>query len=53
VPPHEAKLREYEDLERLLAEGGAADDDGQLTALRAGIGHEQEWIRYWAGLADD
>jgi PadR family transcriptional regulator, regulatory protein AphA len=53
VPAHEAKLREYEDLERELGEGGTADDDGQLTALRAGIGHEREWIRYWTELSDD
>lgn len=53
VPAHEAKLREYEDLERALGEGDPADDDGQLTALRAGIGHEREWIRYWKELADD
>jgi PadR family transcriptional regulator, regulatory protein AphA len=46
---HRDKLREYEELEQVLADGG---DDSQLTALRAGIGHEREWIRYWAGLAN-
>jgi PadR family transcriptional regulator, regulatory protein AphA len=45
---HRAKLSEYEDLERALA----GSDDGQLTALQAGIGHEREWIRYWSGLAN-
>lgn len=55
---HREKLREYEDLERVLTDvaddsaNGDADGDGQLTALRAGIGHEREWIRYWSELTD-
>lgn len=47
---HRAKLREYEELERALAGSGTT---GPLTALRAGLGHEREWVRYWAGLAGE
>jgi PadR family transcriptional regulator, regulatory protein AphA len=47
---HRAKLREYEELERTLADLGPS---GPLTALRAGLGHEREWVRYWGGLAGE
>jgi PadR family transcriptional regulator, regulatory protein AphA len=49
VQAHRAKLREYEELERAI--GGEAS--GALTALRAGLGHEREWVRYWAGLSGE
>jgi PadR family transcriptional regulator AphA len=45
---HREKLREYEELEQALSGTQVA---GPLTKLRAGIGHEREWIRYWADLA--
>jgi hypothetical protein len=45
---HREKLREYTELEQALSGSQAA---GPLTTLRAGIGHEREWIRYWADLA--
>jgi DNA-binding PadR family transcriptional regulator len=45
---HQAKLAEYEELERALATEGVS---GPLIALQAGIGHEREWIKYWASLA--
>jgi DNA-binding PadR family transcriptional regulator len=48
VEAHREKLREYEELERQLAAIGPA---GILAVLRAGIGHEREWVRYWSGLA--
>jgi hypothetical protein len=44
------QLREYEELERAL-EG--VDLPGPLTALRAYLGHEREWVRYWAALAGE
>jgi PadR family transcriptional regulator AphA len=47
---HRAKLREYAELEQEL---DGTDDTGPLTALRAGIGHETEWVRYWAELAGE
>jgi PadR family transcriptional regulator, regulatory protein AphA len=47
---HRAKLREYEELEQALTGTGLS---GPLTALRAGLGHEREWCRYWAGLAGE
>lgn len=47
---HRAKLLEYRELEQEL---DGAEDTGQLTALRAGIGHETEWVRYWADLAGE
>jgi PadR family transcriptional regulator, regulatory protein AphA len=47
---HRAKLSEYEALEQALT---GTELTGPLTALRAGLGHEREWIRYWSALADD
>jgi PadR family transcriptional regulator AphA len=47
---HRAKLREYQELEQAL---DGTEDSGPLTTLRAGIGHEREWIRYWSGLAGE
>ena len=47
---HQAQLRDYQELEQAL---DGAQVCGPLTALRAGIGHEREWVRYWAGLADE
>jgi PadR family transcriptional regulator, regulatory protein AphA len=45
---HREKLRGYEELERAL---DGTEVAGPLTALRAGVAHEREWLRYWAGLA--
>jgi hypothetical protein len=45
---HRAKLREYTELEQAPSGMELA---GPLTTLRAGIGLEREWIRYWAHLA--
>lgn len=47
---HRAKLTEYAGLEKALRD---CDADGPLRALRAGIGHEREWVRYWAELAGE
>jgi hypothetical protein len=47
---HREKLSEYTELEQALSGAQAA---GPLTTLRAGIGHEREWIRYWAELAPE
>jgi DNA-binding PadR family transcriptional regulator len=47
---HRAKLREYQELEDELDD---TQDAGPLTALRAGLGHEREWVRYWARLAGE
>jgi PadR family transcriptional regulator, regulatory protein AphA len=47
---HRAKLSEYQELEQGLDKIGPS---GPLTALRAGIGHEREWVRYWDGLAGE
>jgi PadR family transcriptional regulator AphA len=45
---HREKLREYEELEQALSGTQVA---GPQCRQRAGIGHEREWIRYWADLA--
>jgi PadR family transcriptional regulator AphA len=50
VRAHRAKLREYEELEQAL---NGTEVSGPLVTLRAGIGHEREWIRYWAGLTGE
>jgi PadR family transcriptional regulator, regulatory protein AphA len=47
---HRVKLREYEAREEALA---GTELTGPLTALRAGLGHEREWVRYWSGLAGE
>jgi PadR family transcriptional regulator, regulatory protein AphA len=47
---HRAKLAEYEALEQTLTGTGLS---GPLTALRAGLGHEREWVRYWSELAGE
>jgi len=47
---HREKLREYTELEQALSGTEVA---GPMTTLRAGIGHEREWIRYWADLAGE
>jgi DNA-binding PadR family transcriptional regulator len=44
---HEERLREYEELRTNLA--GQAPE-GVLLALKAGIGHEREWVRFWGEL---
>jgi DNA-binding PadR family transcriptional regulator len=44
---HRAKLAEYE---QLRAAAAAQSPSGPLLALEAGIGHEQEWIRFWTAL---
>jgi PadR family transcriptional regulator, regulatory protein AphA len=44
---HRAKLAEYQEIEQVLSAEGVT---GPLIALRAGIGHEREWIRFWADL---
>jgi PadR family transcriptional regulator, regulatory protein AphA len=48
---HRVKLREYEALEEALRDD--PELAGPLTALRAGLGHEREWVRYWTALAGE
>jgi DNA-binding PadR family transcriptional regulator len=50
VREHRAKLREYQELEESLQ---GAEVSGPILALRAGLGHEREWVRYWAELAGE
>ena len=45
---HARKLAGYE---ALHASAGAAMPAGPRLALEAGIGHEREWLRFWAALA--
>jgi PadR family transcriptional regulator, regulatory protein AphA len=44
---HQAKLAEYENLARELED---ALDFGPATALRAGISHEREMVKFWSRL---
>ena len=41
APPSGAQVKDVE---------AGTQPAGPLTTLRAGIGHEREWIRYWADL---
>jgi DNA-binding PadR family transcriptional regulator len=45
---HQRKLAEYE---AMRSEAGEKVSSGPLLALEAGIGHEQEWVRFWRRLA--
>jgi DNA-binding PadR family transcriptional regulator len=45
---HEEKLAEYE---TLVAHADAAPL-GPVLAVKAGIGHEREWVRFWSRLAE-
>jgi DNA-binding PadR family transcriptional regulator len=47
---HKGKLREYEEQLRICEEEGAPE--GMRLAVEAGIGHEREYIRFWAKLLE-
>lgn len=47
---HEERLRELERLSERV-EGSADMPRGVGLTLRAGIGHEREWVRFWAAIA--
>jgi PadR family transcriptional regulator AphA len=44
---HRGRLAEYEELAKQI-EGHVSP--GFMLALRAGIGHEREWVRFWAAV---
>ena len=44
---HEERLRDYEQLAASLP---AQTPRGPRLALKAGIGHEREWVRFWRGV---
>jgi DNA-binding PadR family transcriptional regulator len=46
---HERKLAEYEEIGKAAGDGG---ESGPALALRAGIGHEREWVRFWRSLLE-
>jgi DNA-binding PadR family transcriptional regulator len=48
LPIHERKLSELEERIRIFGDEIPA---GVRLAIEAGIGHEREWVRYWAALA--
>ena len=48
LPPHEARLAEYEELRR---RPGEPMPRGPSLALDAGIAHEREWVRFWRAVA--
>ena len=50
LPPHEARLAEYEELRDRV---GAEMDRGPRLALEAGIAHEREWVRFWRGVSEE
>ena len=45
---HEQRLREYEQLADAMP---AETPEGVRQSLRAGLGHEREWVRFWRTLA--
>lgn len=45
---HREKLRTYQ---ALLESDDGAEPRGPWLALRSGIGHEREWVRFWSKLA--
>jgi PadR family transcriptional regulator, regulatory protein AphA len=46
---HRERLEEYE---RLRQVAGSEAPPGPRLALESGIGHEREWVRFWAKLAE-
>lgn len=62
LPAHRAKLAEYEELERSAEQMLAVSSisavapkavRGALLALKAGIGHEREYVRFWSALSEE
>jgi PadR family transcriptional regulator, regulatory protein AphA len=49
---HDAHARKLAEYEATLAAGGEDAPRGARLTLLAGIGHEREWVRFWAGLRD-
>jgi DNA-binding PadR family transcriptional regulator len=47
---HRFKLAEYEQLQ---SQDSGEGPRGPLLALRAGIGHEREWVRFWSQLLNE
>lgn len=45
---HKEKLAEYE----VLVEHAGDAPPGPVLAVKAGIGHEREWVRFWTRLAE-
>ena len=50
LPPHEARLAEYE---ARRAAPGTPMPRGPSLALDAGIAHEREWVRFWREVAGE
>lgn len=50
VAAHREKLADYE---AIIAADTGVGLPGPRDALRAGIAHEREWVRYWAELAGE
>ena len=48
LPARRRKVAEYEELAERIA---AHAPPGIVLSLRAGIGHEREWVRFWSRLA--
>jgi PadR family transcriptional regulator AphA len=48
IEAHRRRLAEYE----ALREGSPAMPRGMALALESGIGHEREYLRFWAAVAD-
>lgn len=46
---HQRALARYQELAAAIPPG--AGGDGRVLALQAGIGHEQEYVRFWSQLA--
>lgn len=47
LPTHRERLAEYEELAERL---DGQVPPGLVLSLRAGIGHEREWVRFWAAV---
>jgi len=47
LPARQRKVAEYEELVERI---GGKVPPGILLSIRAGIGHEREWVRFWAAV---
>jgi len=50
LPAHRDRLRDYEQLAESLP---AETPEGVRLSLQAGIGHEREWVRFWAAVSGE
>ena len=49
LPAHEERLRQFQEIQRILEASGAPVE--QRLVVESGIGHEREYVRFWKKVA--